>query len=149
MSDDDHEKRTEQDEETHSLEEHLHQFGDRDMPDFIDALNRFVTHVSTMDWPDAFKLDENETFCFTVFRSFWRQHKRERLESREDERRIHMRFQGVDEEELRRFLHRTFGAPNEESESVLNIDPKHHQPDGEHTDADSIKRQQRFQDEWS
>lgn len=149
MTDDDHEKRTEEGKKTPSLDEHPHQFEDRDMPDFIDALNRFVTHVSTMDWPEGFNLDENETFCFTVFRSFWRQHKRQRLESRKDEHRIHMRFQGVDEEELRRFLHQTFGQMTEESESVLNIEPEHHQPDEEHVDADSKKRQQRFQEEWS
>jgi hypothetical protein len=136
-------------EETHHEEEHLQDLADQNMPDFVDALNRFVTYVSSMDWPEAFNLRENETLCFTVFRSYWRQHKRRRRENREHGHRVHMRFQGVDEEELRRFLHRTFGEMADDSESVLNIDPEDHHPEGEHNDVDSKERQRRFQDEWS
>ena len=120
-----------------------------EMQEFVEALNLFVHRVASMDWPEAFNLTENEKFCFSVFRSYWRHHRRRHRKNEEHDHRVHMRFHGVDEDEIRRFMRRRFGGMFEEEDPTLNIDPGHHEPDHEHTDTDARERQQRFRDEWS
>ena len=45
----------------------------QDMEAYVEALNRFVHQVADMEWPEQFQLDNDEKFCFSVFRTFWRQ----------------------------------------------------------------------------
>ena len=66
-----------------------------DMKAFLQALNHFVHEVAIMDWPEQFQLDNDEKFCFSVFRTFWRQRHRQ-SEQRGGNRRFHMRFEGAD-----------------------------------------------------
>ena len=119
----------------------------RDMRGFVEALNQFVHEVASMDWPEEFQLDTDEKFCFSVFRTFWRQRHRQR-EQRGGNRRFHMRFEGPDAEEARRFVrekyHHMFGV----DDLPLDIDPEGHEPDEDHVDEEAKNRQQRFRDEW-
>ena len=80
----------------------------QEMEAYIKALNRFVQQVADMDWPEQFQLDNDEKFCFSVFRTFWRQRHRQR-EQGGGSRRFHMRFEGPDAEEARRFMQEKFG----------------------------------------
>lgn len=118
-----------------------------DMKAFLQALNRFVHEVATMDWPEQFQLDNDEKFCFSVFRTFWRQRHRQ-SEQRGSNRRFHMRFEGVDADDVRRFMRDKFGHMFGHDDAPLNIDPEHHQPDEDHIDDEAKERQRRFQDEW-
>ena len=118
-----------------------------DMKAFLQSLNRFVHEVASMEWPDQFKLDNDEKFCFSVFRTFWRQRHRQ-SEQRGANRRFHMRFEGADADDVRRFMREKFGHMFEHDDAPLNIDPENHQPDEDHVDDEAKKRQQRFQDEW-
>ena len=121
-----------------------------DMEEFVLALNRFVNLVESMDWPEYFQLAEDQKQCFHVFRTFWRQRTRQRRENSEREGHVHMRFQGMNKGDIRRFFRNRFSREflDEEDQSALNIDPEEHQPDEKHTDEDAKKRQQRFRDEW-
>ncbi len=114
---------------------------------FLQALNRFVHEVATMDWPDHFQLDDNDTFCFSVFRTFWRQRQRQ-SEHRGANRRFHMRFEGANADDVRRFMREKFGHMFGHDDAPLNIDPEDHQPDEDHVDDEAKERQRRFQDEW-
>jgi len=118
-----------------------------DMKAFLQSLNRFVHEVATMDWPDHFELDKNDKFCFSVFRSFWRQRHRQ-SEQRDGNRRFHMRFQGADADDVRRFMREKFGHMFGHDHESLNIDPEDHQPDEDHIDDEAKERQKRFRDEW-
>ena len=121
-----------------------------DMEEFVLALNRFVNLVESMDWPEHFQLADDQKQCFHVFRTFWRQRTRQRRENSEREGHVHMRFQGMNKADIRRFFRNRFspGFFDEEDQSALNINPEEHQPDEEHTDEDAKERQQRFRDEW-
>ncbi|MEC8398704.1 MAG: hypothetical protein VXZ34_03875, partial [Candidatus Thermoplasmatota archaeon] len=103
--------------------------------------------VSSMDWPEEFQLDNDQKFCFSVFRTYWRQRHRGRGR-REQERRFHMRFEGADADDIRRFMQERFGRMFGLEDATLNIDPEDHQPDEEHVDEVAKDRQRRFQDEW-
>ena len=118
-----------------------------EMEAYVEALNRFVHQVADMDWPEQFQLDNDEKLCFSVFRTFWRQRHRQREQERGN-RRFHMRFEGPDAEEARRFMQEKFGRMFGDDAMPLNIDPEDHQPDEDHVDEEAKRRQQRFQDEW-
>lgn len=118
-----------------------------EMEAYVEALNRFVHQVADMDWPEQFQLDNDEKLCFSVFRTFWRQRHRQRGQEREN-RRFHMRFEGPDAEEARRFMQEKFGRMFGDDAMPLNIDPEDHQPDEDHVDEEAKQRQQRFRDEW-
>ena len=118
-----------------------------DITAFLQALNRFVHEVASMEWPDQFKLDSDEKFCFSVFRTFWRQRHRQ-SEQRGANRRFHMRFEGADADDVRRFMREKFGHMSGHDNEPLNIDPEEHQPDDAHIDDEAKERQQRFRDEW-
>ena len=118
-----------------------------EMEAYVEALNRFVHQVADMDWPEQFQLDNDEKLCFSVFRTFWRQRHRQREQARGN-RRFHMRFEGPDAEEARRFMQEKFGRMFGDDAMPLNIDPEDHQPDEDHIDDEAKRRQQRFQDEW-
>ena len=119
----------------------------QDMEAYVQALNRFVHQVADMDWPEQFQLDNDEKFCFSVFRTFWRQRHRQREQGREN-RRFHMRFEGPDAEEARRFMQEKFGRMFGDDAMPLDINPGGHQPDEDHVDEEAKQRKQRFQDEW-
>tara|TARA_B100000035_G_scaffold111257_2_gene94422 strand:+ start:5832 stop:6272 length:441 start_codon:yes stop_codon:yes gene_type:complete len=121
-----------------------------DMEEFVLALNRFVNLVESMDWPEYFQLADDQKQSFHVFRTFWRQRTRQRRENSEREGHVHMRFQGMNKADIRRFFRNRFSREffDEEDQHALNINPEEHQPDEEHTDEDAKERQQRFRDEW-
>ena len=119
-----------------------------EMEAYVEALNRFVHQVADMDWPEQFQLDNDEKLCFSVFRTFWRQRHRQREQERGN-RRFHMRFEGPDAEEARRFMQEKFGRMFGDDAMPLDINPEGHQPDEDHVDEEAKQRKQRFQDEWS
>ena len=119
----------------------------QEMGAYVEALNRFVHQVADMDWPEQFQLDNDEKFCFSVFRTFWRQRHRQREQGRGN-RRFHMRFEGPDAEEARRFMQEKFGRMFGDDAMPLDINPEGHQPDEDHVDEEAKQRKQRFQDEW-
>ena len=141
MSDDNEERKDDQGE---NVEENMSL---EDMQAFVEGLNHFVHEVSSMDWPEEFQLDNDQKFCFSVFRTYWRQRHRGRGR-REQERRFHMRFEGADADDIRRFMQERFGRMFGLEDATLNIDPEDHQPDEEHVDEVAKDRQRRFQDEW-
>ena len=119
----------------------------RDMEAYVEALNRFVHQVANMDWPEQFQLDNDEKFCYSVFRTFWRERHRQREQGRGN-RRFHMRFERPDAEEARRFMQEKFGRTFGDDAMPLDINPEGHQPDEDHVDEEAKQRKQRFQDEW-
>ena len=119
----------------------------QDMEAYVEALNRLVHQVANMDWPEQFQLDNDEKFCFSVFRTFWRERHRQREQGRGN-RRFHMRFEGPDAEEARRFMQEKFGRMFGHDAMPLDINPGGHQPDEDHVDEEAKQRKQRFQDEW-
>tara|TARA_B100000003_G_scaffold128067_1_gene114834 strand:+ start:3125 stop:3568 length:444 start_codon:yes stop_codon:yes gene_type:complete len=121
-----------------------------DMEEFVLALNRFVSLVEGMDWPENFQLAKDQKHCFHVFRTFWRQRMRQRRENSERGRHDDVRFQAMSKEDVRRFFRNRFSREffGDEDHAPLNIDPEEHQPDEEHTDEAAKERQQRFRDEW-
>ena len=141
MSDDNEERKDDQGE---NVEENMSL---EDMQAFVEGLNHFVHEVSSIDWPEEFQLDNDQKFCFSVFRTYWRQRHRGRGR-REQERRFHMRFEGADADDIRRFMQERFGRMFGLEDATLNIDPEDHQPDEEHVDEVAKDRQRRFQDEW-
>ena len=119
-----------------------------DMEEFVVALNRFVNLVNSLEWPEEFPLDVDKKQCFSVFRTFWRQRERQRRENSQ-RRGMHMRFEGLNKEDLHRFFRNRFTRGFfDDDQPELNIDPEEHQPDEEHTDEAAKERQQRFRDEW-
>ena len=117
-------------------------------PEFLLALNRFVLDVAKMDWPEEFPLSSDRKFCFSVFQRYWRLQMRHQRESERGNGEFHMRFEGGNKEEIRRFMQHRFGRMFGEDEPSLNIDPEQHDPAEEHVDERAKERQKRFQNEW-
>jgi len=117
-------------------------------PEFLLALNRFVLDVAKMDWPEAFPLDKDRKFCFSVFQRYWRHLMRQQRENERGNHEFHMRFESGNKEEIRRFMQHRFGRMFDEDEPSLNIDPEQHDPGEEHVDERARERQKRFQNEW-
>lgn len=117
-------------------------------PEFLLALNRFVLDVAKMDWPEEFPLSSDRKFCFSVFQRYWRLQRRHQRESERGNGEFHMRFEGGNKEEIRRFMQHRFGRMFDQGEPSLNIDPEQHDPGEEHVDERAKERQKRFQNEW-
>ena len=117
-------------------------------PQFLLALNRFVLDVAEMEWPEEFPLSSDRKFCFSVFQRYWRLQMRHQRESERGNGEFHMRFEGGNKEEIRRFMQHRFGRMFGEDEPSLNIDPEQHDPAEEHVDERAKERQKRFQNEW-
>ncbi len=117
-------------------------------PEFLLALNRFVLDVAEMEWPEEFPLSSDRKFCFSVFQRYWRLQMRHQRESERGNGEFHMRFEGGNKEEIRRFMQHRFGRMFGEDEPSLNIDPEQHDPAEEHVDERAKERQKRFQNEW-
>ena len=117
-------------------------------PEFLLALNRFVLDVAEMEWPEEFPLSSDRKFCFSVFQRYWRLQMRHQRETERGNGEFHMRFEGGNKEEIRRFMQHRFGRMFGEDEPSLNIDPEQHDPAEEHVDERAKERQKRFQNEW-
>ena len=117
-------------------------------PEFLLALNRFVLDVAEMEWPEEFPLSSDRKFCFSVFQRYWRLQMRHQRESERGNGEFHMRFEGGNKDEIRRFMQHRFGRMFGEDEPSLNIDPEQHDPAEEHVDERAKERQKRFQNEW-
>ena len=139
----DDEEKTKQEEN-----EPLNEMNGEVTPEFLLALNRFVLDVAEMEWPEEFPLSSDRKFCFSVFQRYWRLQMRHQRESERGNGEFHMRFEGGNKEEIRRFMQHRFGRMFGEDEPSLNIDPEQHDPAEEHVDERAKERQNRFQNEW-
>ena len=140
---------TEDEEKTKQEEnEPLNEMNAEVTPEFLLALNRFVLDVAEMEWPEEFPLSSDRKFCFSVFQRYWRLQMRHQRESERGNGEFHMRFEGGNKEEIRRFMQHRFGRMFGENEPSLNIDPEQHDPAEEHVDERAKERQKRFQNEW-
>ena len=140
---------TEDEEKTKQEEnEPLNEMNGEVTPEFLLALNRFVLDVAEMEWPEEFPLSSDRKFCFSVFQRYWRIQMRHQRESERGNGEFHMRFEGGNKEEIRRFMQHRFGRMFGENEPSLNIDPEQHDPAEEHVDERAKERQKRFQNEW-
>ena len=140
---------TEDEEKTKQEEnEPLNEMNGEVTPEFLLALNRFVLDVAEMEWPEEFPLSSDRKFCFSVFQRYWRLQMRHQRESERGNGEFHMRFEGGNKEEIRRFMQHRFGRMFGEDEPSLNIDPEQHDPAEEHVDERAKERQKRFQREW-
>ncbi len=140
---------TEDEEKTKQEEnEPLNEMNGEVTPEFLLALNRFVLDVAEMEWPEEFPLSSDRKFCFSVFQRYWRLQMRHQRESERGNGEFHMRFEGGNKEEIRRFMQHRFGRMFGEDEPSLNIDPEQHDPAEEHVDERAKERQNRFQNEW-
>ena len=139
----DDEEKTKQEEN-----EPLNEMNGEVTPEFLLALNRFVLDVAEMEWPEEFPLSSDRKFCFSVFQRYWRLQMRHQRETERGNGEFHMRFEGGNKEEIRRFMQHRFGRLFGEDEHSLNIDPEQHDPAEEHVDERAKERQKRFQNEW-
>ncbi len=139
----DDEEKTKQEEN-----EPLNEMNGEVTPEFLLALNRFVLDVAEMEWPEEFPLSSDRKFCFSVFQRYWRLQMRHQRESERGNGEFHMRFEGGNKEEIRRFMQHRFGRMFGEDEPSLNIDPEQHDPAEEHVDERAKERRERFQNEW-
>jgi|TARA_B100001741_G_scaffold300891_1_gene288594 hypothetical protein len=139
----DDEEKTKQEEN-----EPLNEMNGEVTPEFLLALNRFVLDVAEMEWPEEFPLSSDRKFCFSVFQRYWRLQMRHQRESERGNGEFHMRFEGGNKEEIRRFMQHRFGRMFGEDEPSLNIDPEQHDPAEEHVDERAKERRKRFQNEW-